>query len=573
VTSYHHASELSEHADAQFALVAQAALDDLLLRQPVRATAMGDHRFDGLLPDLSTAGQEEFADVIDDHITVLDALDDTELGLGAQLDFETVRSALARAAFEVREVARPHWDPLVWNPGDALWQLLSRETLETDDLARALIGRLRSIPEWLAVGRQTLGAVSRIHAETAVSQLQGCAQLLGTPIDRVIARDAELGRSLSRARDTAAEALAVHLAWVQGRVAADDRLDVDPRFGSNKYAAALWHMLDGGADVESLHSYASRALEDTQAALTEVAAMYLDEPETAPELVTRALNAAAESGAVRAETVLPIASDALRAVTEFAREHDLVTIPEDVVEVVAMPEIHRGVAVAYCDAPGVFERTQLPTRFCVAPPPDAWPSDRKASFYREYNAHMLHSLAVHEGVPGHALQLAHGRQSCGPTKWRQAFSNGAFVEGWAVYAEELVAAHEYPGVDVSNGDLAYTLTWLKMRLRSIINLLLDIGVHAHGMSEAEAMHLLVSVGHQEIGEATGKWRRALLTAGQLSTYFAGYLEVSAISADLQAMHPEFGLRQVHDTMLMFGSPSPRVLRQALGLPEVLVPGR
>ena len=86
--------------------------------------------------------------------------------------------------------------------------------------------------------------------------------------------------------------------------------------------------------------------------------------------------------------------------TAFVREHDLVTVHDDPVEIVEMPEIHRGVAVAYCDPPGPLETAELPTFFAVAPTPTDWDAARVASFYREYNARMLHNLTVHEAMPG-----------------------------------------------------------------------------------------------------------------------------------------------------------------------------
>ncbi len=72
-----------------------------------------------------------------------------------------------------------------------------------------------------------------------------------------------------------------------------------------------------------------------------------------------------------------------------------------------------------------------------------------------------------------------------------------------------------------------------MQLRTIINAILDARVHAHGMTEAEAMALMTDRGHQEEGEAAGKWRRALLTSAQLSTYYVGYTEVSDLAAHAQ----------------------------------------
>jgi uncharacterized protein (DUF885 family) len=231
---------------------------------------------------------------------------------------------------------------------------------------------------------------------------------------------------------------------------------------------------------------------------------------------------------------------------------------DDPVVVIEMPEFQRGVAVAYCDPPGPLETAPLPTFFAVSPTPADWPAARVESFFREYNAHLVHDLAVHEGIPGHALQLAHARRFQAPTRLRAALWSGPFVEGWAVYAERLMVEQGYR-------DDALRMQHLKMQLRMILNAILDARVHAHGMTEEEAMRLLLERGHQEDGEAAGKWRRALLSSTQLSTYFVGYIEVSDLAADLAAAHPGLAPRELHGRMLAHGSPPPRHLRSLLGL--------
>jgi uncharacterized protein (DUF885 family) len=196
------------------------------------------------------------------------------------------------------------------------------------------------------------------------------------------------------------------------------------------------------------------------------------------------------------------------------------------------------------------------TFIAVSPTPKDWTAERVASFYREYNRHMVHNLMVHEAMPGHYLQLQHSRRFTGATRLRAALWSGPFVEGWAVYAEELMARHEYPG----EGDpAAVRMQQLKMQLRMVINAILDARVHARGMTEAEAMTLMTARGFQEDGEASGKWRRAQLTSAQLSTYYVGYTEVADLAADLRRRGlPE---RAAHDSMLAHGSPPARLLRE------------
>ena len=144
-------------------------------------------------------------------------------------------------------------------------------------------------------------------------------------------------------------------------------------------------------------------------------------------------------------------------------------------------------------------------------------------------------------------------------------ASGVFVEGWAVYAEELLLDNGYAPEDSAQSVLAIRLQQLKMQARMAINTILDIRVHSMEMSEDEALQLMTFRGFQEEGEAIGKWRRALLTAGQLPTYFVGYQAVRSIANDLRVVHPDWSDRQVHDLMLSHGSPAPRHLRTLIGM--------
>ncbi len=141
------------------------------------------------------------------------------------------------------------------------------------------------------------------------------------------------------------------------------------------------------------------------------------------------------------------------------------------------------------------------------------------------------------------------------------------MEGWAVYAEELLVNRGYAPSQqpTAISRLAIKMQQLKMQARMTINAILDISVHTQDMDEETAMILMTTRGFQEEGEASGKWRRALLTAGQLPTYFVGYREVSSLVADLELLHPEWSLREIHDLLLQFGSPAPRHIRTLIGL--------
>ena len=413
-------------------------------------------------------------------------------------------------------------------------------------------------PQRLTQARAALGSMPRVHVETAIGQFTGTRTLLATELERALGEEPALRGEVEPARDAAVAALDEHLDWLKSRLDGSDR---DPRLGAEKFSAKLALTLDTASDADAVLARAESDLERIESQIAETAAR-LDTGADEGR-VRRVLDRLAAEGHVDDETIVAQCVDAMASTTEFVRAQDLVTVYDDPVEIIVMPEIHRGVAVAYCDPPGPLEPSRLPTYFAVSPTPEGWSAERVLSFFREYNAHMLQNLTVHEAMPGHVLQLAHNARYDAQVPVRKALWSGSFVEGWAVYAEELMVAAGYRS-DEGLTD-ALQMQQLKMQLRMTINAILDARVHAHGMTEDEAMRLMMQRGHQEEGEAAGKWRRALLTSSQLSTYYVGYVEVADLARDLATARPELSVRERHDVMLAHGSPAPRHLRKVLGL--------
>jgi uncharacterized protein (DUF885 family) len=542
--------------------LADEYVDDLARRHPDAATELGDHRFDELLPDRSEAALADERRVLDGFAARLTDLDGPALEPQLRVDAAMIAGDVARRLFEIEELREHTWNPLLANPGQAIYMLLARDYAPLPERLHSLAGRLARVPDALTAARAGLGRMPKVHLETAITQFNGTIALV-TEAAADAAGAGAAAAEVDQARPAALDALAAHRDWLAARLAevsaaegpgsraADDTGGfADPRLGPELFSRKLSLTLQTAADADAILARAEADLERVSEEITRVAAGLGGTPR---EVLDR-LGAAAPDEA----TILAFCAQALTAQTAFVRDHDLVTVYDDPVELIDMPEINRGVAVAYCDPPGPLELTPLPTFIAVSPTPGDWPADRVASFYREYNRHMVHNLMVHEAMPGHYLQLAHARRFAGSTRARAALWSGSFVEGWAVYAEELMADHEYPG----EGDAAAVrMQQLKMQLRMVINAILDARVHAHGMTEAQALALMTERGFQEEGEAAGKWRRAQLTSAQLSTYYVGYTEISDLAAELA----KSGLdaRGVHDRMLAHGSPPVRLLRTLL----------
>ena len=559
-------AESAGDAVARFRRLAGDYLDDLARRHPDIATELGDHRFDDQLPDRRGAALDAERRSLDEFATRLTAIDQASIDQELRVDAAILGNDVARRLFEIEELREHTWNPLLANPGQAIYMLLARAYAPLPERLRSLAGRLAAVPDSLTAARAALGRMPKVHLETAIAQFDGTIGLVTEEVNAALRQAANGGNpnpgrtagviaEVENARPAALAALAEHRDWLSARLAGDDPAAggsgfADPRLGRDLFARKLSLTLSAASDADAILDRAEEDLERLTDEIAEVAAALGGTPR---EVLDR-LSAAAPDEA----TILAFCTDALAAQTEFVRSRDLVTLYDDPVEIIDMPEINRGIAVAYCDPPGPLEPVPGATFIAVSPTPKDWTAERVASFYREYNRHMVHNLMVHEAMPGHYLQLQHSRRFTGATALRAALWSGPFVEGWAVYAEEVMARHEYPG----EGDPAgVRMQQLKMQLRMVINAILDARVHTRGMTEAEAMSLMTARGFQEEGEASGKWRRAQLTSAQLSTYYVGYIEVADLAADLRRR----GLseRAAHDSMLAHGSPPVRLLREVL----------
>jgi uncharacterized protein (DUF885 family) len=544
-------------ADAEFAGLAREYLDDRGERHPDAATGLGDHRFDARLPDPSAQALADERRALDGWAARLAALDRGTLSAEHQVDAAMMADSIARRVFEIDELREHAWNPLLANPGRAIYQLLARDFAPLPDRLGSVAGRLAEIPGVLAEARRQLGRMPQVHLETAIGQFDGTIAMVTNEIDTALEAAPQCAAQLAQVRPAALEALTGHRTWLSAQLteAEGNGGFADPRIGPERFARKLSLTLSAAADADAILARAEADLDRVSEQITELAARITGA--AGPGVVRQVLDRLA--GDVPADaTILEFCRDALAAQTAFVAGHRLITVYDDPIELIPMPEIDRGVAVAYCDSPGPLEPAPQPTFIAVSPTPADWAPERVASFYREYNRHMVHDLMVHEAMPGHYLQLQHSRRFAGSdTAIRAALRSGAFTEGWAVYAERVMAEQEYPG----EGDpRAVRMQQLKMQLRMTINAILDARIHAHGMTEAEAMALMADRGHQEEGEAAGKWRRAQLTSAQLSTYYVGYCEISDLAADLRAADPGLTDQQLHDRMLAHGSPPARLLR-------------
>lgn len=547
---------------ARFREHADAFLEEYLALFPEMATALGDHRHDARLSDWSAEGRARMREFYRRWLARISTFDRDALSQEDLVDLDAWRNNLEAGLFSLDEVQDWRWNPLEYNPGDSLYPLMARDFAPLEQRAASLRGRLEAIPRWLEVARGNLRNPPRIHVETAIQQNAGTLSLVGPELDALLEGSPILEARLAPARERAAEALRAYGAWLEKELL--PRSEGDFRLGRALWERKLAYTLESALQPSEVLARAKVELAAVQEEMAAVARPLHERffpgrpaPRNRRALIRAVLDRLAQDRPDD-RTILEKARRSVLQTTAFVKDQDLVTLPDQPLELIEMPEFARGVAVAYCDSPGPLEQGGR-TFFAISPAPADWSPERVASLYREYNDSMLEDLTVHEAMPGHYLQIWHSNRFQAPTRLRAVFSSGTFIEGWATYAEQVMAERGYGGPEVR-------MQQLKMRLRLILNAMLDQGVHVGGMTREEAMRLMTEEGFQEEGEAAGKWRRACLTSAQLSTYFVGNLEVTDLARRLRERRPQASTREIHDAMLSFGSPAPRAVARLLGLP-------
>src|SRR5437899_5023151 len=550
----------------EFEKIAHDYIEQYLRSKPEHATELGDHRFDGYLTDYSPearakelATQKEFRDR-------LNTIDGSQLTGANNIDFRVLKENIDYQICPAEELKQAEWNPLVYmqSLANSLYLLVARDFAPPEQRIPNLRLRMEGIPRVIAQAKANLQHPPRIHTETAIEQTQGAINLVREGLAPLLDRAPQMKRDLAPLQEKTAAALEDYKKWLQSNLL--PRSDGNFRLGAEKFRKKLRFALASDLSMEEIRKRAQADLEQTQTAIYETALpLYkkyfpkADQPALADKkkITAAVLNKLAEQHPDD-NTIVSYAQKIVGEATDFVRSHNLVTVPDTPLDVIVMPEFKRGQAIAYCDASGPLEKNGK-TFFAVAPTPNDWSKQRKESFFREYNNFMLRDLTVHEAMPGHYLQLAHANEFRAPTLVRAIFQSGTFIEGWAVYCEQMMAEISYGGPEVK-------MQQLKMRLRAICNAIIDQGIHAKNMSEKEAMDLMMKEAFQQEGEAVAKWKRARLTSAQLSTYFVGVSEHLDLRDKAKAKAgAAFDLKKYNDQVISFGSPPVKYVRELMGL--------
>jgi uncharacterized protein (DUF885 family) len=515
-----------------FAELVDAHLQEAFRLDPLSATAAGIHDHDDRWPDLSDAGRQERLAWMKAWTERLGGLDAEGLSADEAIDRDRLLAVLDDERFALDELRDDAWDPLSWIYvlGDGLFGLLAREFAPAPVRLASLTGRLEGIPAIVEAARAILGSlpaqpVSRFHAERALLDLPGIPALIDEALELADGYADDPDMAALRPRLDAAAATARSALEAYGRhleVEVLPRAEGEGRLGRERYAEKLPHTLgDPEMTMERVLAAAERQLSGVRAEMARLAeglwpSLRSEEPLPGdPDAIVRGVFERIGEDHPAPHELLDVCRSALRRIEAFVTRHDLIGLADEPLEIQWTPVFLRGWAQAMLTSPGPFDKGQK-AFFHITPVPPTWGPELQESWLRESNRRQLEVLTIHEAVPGHYLQGVYGNRA--PSVVRAVYGDGTYAEGWAVYVTQVM-------IDAGYGaeDPALVLAHWKYYLRAIINTIIDIRIHAFGMTEAEALDLMIRGGFQEEGEARAKFDRARLTSTQLCSYFVGGL--------------------------------------------------
>ncbi|MCE9531048.1 MAG: DUF885 domain-containing protein [Planctomycetes bacterium] len=540
-------------------------LDKYAKTHPVEASRLGDYRYADAINDLSPKARADDGSkaALEDLVRVIDR---GKLSRDGRIDYEILKHHLEYTIWS-NENSRPfEEDPRVWNEYlvDSVYLLLTQSTLEKDKVIRQVASRIEAIPRVVLQARESLKNPMKAHLETAIRQNRGAIAFYEKGIFEITGETPQLS-PLAKPAKLAVEALQAHQKHLESLL---PDAKGEWRIGKAKFAKKLELELDAGISADEAlkeaEAEADRVRRDMYVIARQLWSKTIpgqplppDDADGRRETIRRVLIELGKDHGTP-ETLVADTRATIADLKKFIKEKDILRLPDpDRCDINLMPEFQRGNSTAYLNpAPPLDPKAR--SFYAVSPPPKDWDARRVSTYFEEYNRAMLKILSIHEGYPGHYVQLEYSNRH--PSLIRRVLQSGVFAEGWAVYTEQMLLDQGF-----GNGDLSLRLHQLKFYLRAVINTILDHRMHCEKMTDEEALKLLVEGGFQAEGEAVAKIVRAKQSSVQLSTYFVGRMAFYRLRQKVsRELGDKFDLGRYHEAVLDHGTLPVKYLPELVG---------
>jgi uncharacterized protein (DUF885 family) len=564
-------AEKKPAAGEAFARLSDGFVRELLALSPVNASQAGYHQhtdgagktveLDARLDDMGPEAYERLGRFYREWRERIDREAPAE-ALDAQdrADRKLIDDQIALGVLELTKLQSHKYNPtgVAELIGNGLFLPLTQEYAPKDVRLGHVVARLKAVPRALDEAKKALVDADPVFVKVAVMENDGNVGLIKETIDAEFAEDSPLRDDYEEAASRAIAALRSFSKWLE-----EDLGKRPPsrswRLGSELYAEKFRLVMQTAVTPDQMLADAEAELKAVRAEMLQLATplhkqYYPDRKDPKDKgrdrenrIVAEVLDKIAERHARRDELIQAVERD-LASITAFIREKRIVSLsPRNNLKVIPTPPFMRGVysVAGFHAAPPLEPGAEA--QYWVTPIDPAAPEEFAESRLREYNDNVLQWLTIHEALPGHYVQAEHANDVQPERRRliRNLFGNGPNVEGWAEYVGQVMMDAGYGG-----GDPRFRLSMRKIRLRVLANAILDVRMQTRGMTDQEAMNLMMLDAFQTRAEAEGKLQRAKLTSAQLPTYYVGLREWLAFRKQYEtAKGSAFDMLAFHDAAL------------------------
>ncbi|MHB0913086.1 MAG: DUF885 domain-containing protein [Armatimonadota bacterium] len=532
-------------------------LSDGLLRSmwqfnPVTSTILGIHDYDHTFGDISASAFDGQAARMKGYREALEcevspACLASELALDYRLAIILAESSHIALALSRQWSKDPGYyaSLCIWGG----YSLLLHDYAPLDERLHSALSRLREIPEVLAHAKENLSEIPSVFAQVGVDITQGGLGFYRNVMPRLAEQTPSLRPELLAASEVASEALERYGEWLWESVLPTAQGDF--AVGGKVYQQMLFSEHYLTYTPHDLLLIAENLLAETQEKLIAVAAS-ID-----PSISWKELIAKLKLHHPPKERLEEAYREAMFAAREFVMERDLVTIPPgEQLEVTDTPEFERSTTpyAAYLPPPpfGSIRKG----RFWVTPINSEADEEEQESQLLGHCTYTLPIAALHEGYPGHHLQLTRAAGITSPI--RKQMLSTLLIEGWALYCEQMMQEQGF------YTDPRVHLFQLKDMLWRICRVIIDIGLHTEGMSFQDAVHILVDKALLEEVNAAAEVKRYTMSPTQPMTYIIGMMLIQNMRDRVKKqLGPEFDLKIFHDRLLGYGAIPPALITEAM----------
>jgi uncharacterized protein (DUF885 family) len=518
--------------------------------QPVRATRLGIHEHDHVLPDLSRTAHERRAAELREWLGRLEAIDPELLSADDRLDYRVLDHAIRGDLLELEEIRWWTKDPALYigTISGGISALADRDFAPVEERMDAIRQRQSMIPGVLEAAEENLDEVPELWARQAIGAARGTARYFRENLERALEAQGsasapeEARLALVRANVAAAEEMEAFADWLERDVLPRARGDF--RLGADLFERKLRYEDHVELSAGELREINEREIERYHAWIAEVARQV--DPERSPAEVMEAITSEFPSP----EQLIPTAERYQRELQAFIRERDIVTLPTDQRPTVReTPDYARG-GFASMSTPGPFETRATEAYYNITNVLPEWTDEQKREHLTYFNYPGLLGITVHESFPGHFVDFLYRPRI--ESRVRKVFNWGSLSEGWAHYTEQMMVDEGLGG-----GDPSIRLGQLRRAIQRHARWYAGLEMHAFGASVEEATDRYQEIAYFARFPALQEVERG--TRNPTYLYYAlGRMQILQLREDyreyLEARGETFSLRDFHDRFLQIGLP-------------------